>query len=277
MRRGPRGGPGALEARLSRVDQLLGEEDGAAQAPLSMLREVLRYQGGRLGAAPAATRADDGAFPLLDVRGSAPAILAELEPTIAGLRSAAPPPLVEAGDRLRALAPSEVAAVVETWLDDVTLVEPRLGFWIRVAAGPVLEAGAAGVAVPGEWKGAACPMCGGQPLASAIAEESGEFMAGSPRSLICGRCATWWPYPRAMCAVCGEEDPRLMESFLVEGRRSVRVDTCASCRGYVKTFDLRQRGAVDIVPLVDDVATLTLDVWAQQKGFTRATSSLAGV
>jgi formate dehydrogenase maturation protein FdhE len=277
VRRGPRGGPGAQEVRLARVEQLLSDEDGAARAPLSLLADVLRHQCGRMGVAPVATGADDRAFPLLDVRGSAASIQEELELAIAGLRAVAPPPLVEAGDRLGALGPSEAAAVVETWLDDVTLVEPRLGFWMSVAAGPVLEAGAARVVVRGEWKGAACPMCGGQAQASAIVEESGEFMAGSPRSLICGRCATWWPYPRATCAVCGEEDPRLMESFLVEGRRSVRVDTCGSCRGYVKTFDLRQHGAVELVPLVDDVATLALDVWAQQRGFTRATSSLTGV
>jgi FdhE protein len=148
---------------------------------------------------------------------------------------------------------------------------------VRVAAGPVLEGGATHLVVPDDWNGAACPACGGQPQASAIAEESGEFMAGSPRSLVCGRCATWWPYPRITCALCGEEDSRLIESFLVEGRRSARVDSCATCRGYIKTFDLREPGAVGIVPLVDDVATLTLDVWAQQRGLHRSASSLAGV
>jgi len=277
VRRGPRGGPGALEARLTRAERLLGEEDGAARAPLSVLVAVLRHQRARAGVARVASRADDGAFPLLDVQGAAPSIVQELGLAVTTLRAAVPPALDEAGDQLRALAPSESAAVVETWLDDVALVEPRLGFWVRVAAGPVLETGATGVAIPDEWKGAACPVCGGQPQASAIAEESGEFMAGSPRSLVCGRCAAWWPYPRVTCAICGEEDPRLMESFLVEGRRSVRVDTCATCRGYIKTFDLREPGAVDLVPLVDDVATLALDVWAQQRGFSRSAPSLAGV
>jgi formate dehydrogenase accessory protein FdhE len=277
VRRGPRGGPGALEVRLARAERLLGEEVGAAHAPLSVLVAVLRHQQARAGVARIASRADDGAFPLLDVQGAAPSIVQELGLAITALRAAVPPALGEAGDQLRVLAPSESAAVVETWLDDVALVEPRLGFWVRVAAGPVLETSATGVAIPDEWKGAACPVCGGQPQASAIAEESGEFMAGSPRSLICGRCTTWWPYPRVTCAVCGEDDPRLMEAFLVEGRRSVRVDTCATCRGYIKTFDLREPGAVDLVPLVDDVATLALDVWAQQRGFSRSAPSLAGV
>lgn len=278
MRRGPRGGPGALGERLGRAEHLLEGEDGAARAPLSVLVAVLRHQQTRAGAAPvAAGRSEVGRFPLLDVEGAAPSIVQEVAPAVAALRAAVPPPLAEAGDHLRTLAPSESEAVVETWLDDVALVEPRLGFWVRVAAGPVLESGAAGVAVPDDWKGAACPVCGGQPQASAIAEESGEFMAGSPRSLVCGRCATWWPYPRITCPVCGEEDSRLIDSFLVDGRRSARVDTCGTCRGYVKTFDLREPGAADIVPLTDDIATLTLDVWAQQRGFARSTSSLAGV
>ncbi len=120
-------------------------------------------------------------------------------------------------------------------------------------------------------------MCGGDPQASVIAEESGEFMAGSPRSLVCGRCASWWPFPRVTCVGCGEADSRRIESFLVEGQRWARVDTCATCHGYIKTFDLREGGAIDVVPLVDDVATLTLDVWAQGRGFARASLSLAGV
>jgi FdhE protein len=167
--------------------------------------------------------------------------------------------------------------VVETWIDDVTLVEPRVAFWLRVAAGPVIERGARDIVLPDDWTGSACPVCGGQPQASVIAEESGEFMAGSPRSLVCGRCGSWWSFPRATCVGCGEEDPRSMESFLVEEQRRARVDTCATCLGYVKTFDLRERGGVEVIPLVDDVATLTLDIWAQQRGFTRSATSLAGV
>jgi FdhE protein len=57
----------------------------------------------------------------------------------------------------------------------------------------------------------------------------------------------------------------------------VRIDACDTCRAYVKTFDLRERGGKDVVPLVDDVATLTLDVWAHEQGLQRSGVSLAGV
>ena len=44
-----------------------------------------------------------------------------------------------------------------------------------------------------------------------------------------------------------------------------------------RIIDLRERGGKDIVPLVDDVATLTLDVWAHEQGLQRSGVSLAGV
>jgi FdhE protein len=100
-------------------------------------------------------------------------------------------------------------------------------------------------------------------------------MAGSPRSLVCGRCAAWWGFARATCPHCGEEDPRKIAAHIVEGRRGVRIDVCETCNAYVKTFDLRVEGSRDVVPLVDDIASLSLDLWATTKGYRRRTVSLA--
>lgn len=57
----------------------------------------------------------------------------------------------------------------------------------------------------------------------------------------------------------------------------MRIEACDTCRSYIKTFDLRQPGARDIVPLVDDVASATLDLWALDQGLQRPVRSLAGV
>jgi FdhE protein len=110
-----------------------------------------------------------------------------------------------------------------------------------------------------------------------IAEESGEFLGGSPRSLVCARCATWWSYPRATCPACGEDDPTRVTPFVQSDDRRIRIDACHTCHRYVKTFDLRETGAGAVVPLVDDVATMALDLWARERGFERPSSSLAGV
>ena len=134
-----------------------------------------------------------------------------------------------------------------------------------------------------DWTGAACPACGGLPQVSVIAPESGEFMGGSPRSLVCGRCAGSWSGPRATCAWCGEDDPRHVSPYVAEAPEPptlgpARIDACETCRAYIKTFDLRAEGGVlAVVPLVDDVATVALDVWAQGRGFARVSLSLAGV
>ena len=277
MRRGPRGGPGEFGARLARVTELLGGDPGAARGPLTLLTAVLRYQESRLGAAPEAPPNTGSArFPLLDLEAAVPLVAAELPLAVQSLMAAVTPPLAEAGERLRE-EPALHAALVESWFEDMPLVDARLGFWVHVAAGPVLEGAARHQRAPDDWHGSACPVCGGPPQASVIAEESGEFMAGSPRSLICGRCASWWGFARATCPLCGEQHPEPIESFMVEDRRWARVDTCKTCHGYVKTFDLREKGAGSVVPLVDDVATLTLDVWAREREFSRTSVSLAGV
>jgi formate dehydrogenase maturation protein FdhE len=52
---------------------------------------------------------------------------------------------------------------------------------------------------------------------------------------------------------------------------------CDTCASYMKTFDLREKGARDMVPLVDDVGTLSLDIWAHENGLQRPGLSLAGV
>ena len=280
---------GDFESRLARVEGVEGS--AATAAPLTFLSSVLRHQRDRASSPTVRTAAAQvGAesisnrlverFPLLNLVASVETVVDEIPVAVAALRApVAPGPLGDAGKDLAARSGAEQRDLVEGWLDDPSLLEARIAAWIRVAAGPVLELAAAALKPleKEEWSGPACPACGGLPQVSVIREESGEFMAGSPRYLVCGRCALWWSFARATCPWCGEDDSRRVGSFSPEGERLVRIDACDTCRAYVKTFDLRERGGVDVVPLVDDVATLTLDVWAHEKGLQRSGVSLAGV
>jgi len=284
-----RGKPGDVAARLARAELLAGA-DAVTAGPLGLLAAVLRHhqaragddlirsEAGLLAAAIEANRAG-GRYPLLGLDAAAGPVMAELDLAVDSLLDAVPEPLAAAGRTLAGWSGRERREAVEAWLDDPSLVDPLLGFWVRVAASPLLETAAVGATVPNseQWRGAACPLCGGQAQVSVIAEETGEFLGGSPRSLVCGRCAAWWSFPRAVCAVCGEEDPRNLGSYFVEDQRWVRVDACETCHGYVKTFDLREAGGRDVVPLVDDVATVTLDLWAGEQGLARPSASFAGV
>ncbi|HEV8296455.1 MAG TPA: formate dehydrogenase accessory protein FdhE [Acidimicrobiales bacterium] len=287
---GPRGGPGAFDVRLARAQEL-GPRAGAAAEPLTVLAAVIEHQRARAAATrvveaaaivagTGATRTDDDRFPLLDLEAAIEPIAGEVALAVEALAGMTTSPLAEAGQRLSRLDTADQTAMIEAWLEEPSLAEPQHGFWIGIAAAPILERAAGSVDGNGDgdgWRGAVCPACGGMHQVSVIAEESGEFMGGSPRSLVCSRCATWWNFTRATCVYCGEQDPRRLPSFVADGQRCARVDACESCHRYTKTFDLRAKGSNAVIPLVDDVATLTLDVWARDRGFSRAAASLAGV
>jgi FdhE protein len=263
----------------------------SSAAPLATLTAVLRHQQQRAASAPVRAKAQElaaaadrnraeGRFPLLELGAAVGSIDIEFRSALVALTpNAVPEALAEAGTIVLAYATPDRRHLISDWIEDPELVDPLVAFWFRVAAGTLLETAAARVSGPSgdEWKGAACPLCGGSAQVSVIAEESGEFMGGSPRNLVCCRCSSWWSYPRITCALCGEEDPRRVNAFVVTGHRLARVDACATCHGYTKTFDLREPGGVDVVPLVDDVATMTLDLWAQQHGFDRSSLSFAGI
>jgi hypothetical protein len=294
-----RGGPGDFDGRLARAEQLLAAPGGGggAAGPLKLLAAVLRFQSARAAAsavvaaagaaaAGAELRLAAGRFPLLDLAAVVEPIAAELPLPVSHLAGGGagpgielPEPLAAAGRALAVGSAEEREALAEAWLEDVAAPEAVLSFWVRVAGAPILEVARAQVATPDReaWAGSACPACGGLAQASVIAEESGEFMGGSPRSLVCGRCAGQWTFARALCTWCSEADPRRLPSFVRDERRAVRIDGCETCGSYVKTFDLREPGGVELVPLVDDVATVALDLWAQDQGLVRPLVSFAGV
>jgi formate dehydrogenase maturation protein FdhE len=120
-----------------------------------------------------------------------------------------------------------------------------------------------------------CPRCGGAPQLS-ILEPSGAVSAdGSGRKLLCATCLTPWPFRRVLCPGCGEEDESKLGYFQAPALPHQRVDACESCRHYVKTIDLGGSGLA--VPVVDEIAGVTLDVWARAQGYEKIELNLVGL
>lgn len=55
----------------------------------------------------------------------------------------------------------------------------------------------------------------------------------------------------------------------------VRVHECETCGTYLKEIDLRRDGRA--MPLVDDIATVELDLWAAEQGLEKIERNLLGL
>jgi formate dehydrogenase maturation protein FdhE len=118
-----------------------------------------------------------------------------------------------------------------------------------------------------------CPFCGGGPWISARRSEGA--MDGSRRLLGCALCGGEWPLNRIYCPACAEEDPARLPSFQSDAYRSVRIEACETCHRYVKSIDLADDARP--IPEVDDLASISMDLWAAEQGWTRIEQGLAGL
>jgi FdhE protein len=118
-----------------------------------------------------------------------------------------------------------------------------------------------------------CPFCGGAPWVGARRE--GSLMEGAKRMLACGLCGGEWLFQRILCPSCFEEDPHKLPSFGSDAHPSVRIEACETCRRYVKSLDLSEDARP--IPEVDDLVSLSMDLWAAEEGFTRIEPGLAGL
>lgn len=117
--------------------------------------------------------------------------------------------------------------------------------------------------LPGFWPHGYCPVCAAWPL---LAERRG---LDRSRRLRCGRCATEWEVQWLRCAYCGERDHRQLGSLVLEGGdETLRVETCETCRGYLKSVATLQR-IPPVELLLRDLGTVELDLVALERGFGR--------
>jgi formate dehydrogenase accessory protein FdhE len=95
------------------------------------------------------------------------------------------------------------------------------------------------------------------------------------RSLICGFCLCEWDFRRVLCPGCGETDQASLPVYTAEQFPYIRVEACDSCHTYLKSIDLTKDGRA--VPLVDELASIPLDLLAQEHEYEKLTPNLLGM
>lgn len=122
----------------------------------------------------------------------------------------------------------------------------------------VLEASA-----PAHWPHGYCPICAGGPV---LVEHRGLDRSRWAR---CGRCGGAWEVEWLRCIYCGERGHERLGSLVPEdGGDVLKIETCASCRGYVKSMAT----LLPIPPfelLLRDLETVELDLVALDRGYHR--------
>ncbi len=115
-----------------------------------------------------------------------------------------------------------------------------------------------------------CPLCGGKPAVGVLRSEGD----GAKKSLICMLCAHEWLFRRIYCPACGEEREPQMGFYSAPEIAHVRVDVCDTCHTYLKSIDLTKTGLA--VAVVDELATIPLDLWAREHGYQKLQINLLG-
>ena len=116
-----------------------------------------------------------------------------------------------------------------------------------------------------------CPRCSAPPVAAVLREEG----HGAKRSLLCALCLHEWECLRIVCPACGEQEFDKLPVYTAEQFAHVRIDACDRCHHYIKTIDLSKDGLA--VPCVDDIASVSLDLWVRERGYTRLKPNVLGL
>ena len=109
------------------------------------------------------------------------------------------------------------------------------------------------------WDKGICPICGSAPGFSFFEDEG-------QRILFCGFCWHRWAAQRIYCPFCENQDSDTLHYYFSEKEKNYRIDSCDSCKTYLKALDQRNTDRI-IYPPLEFVATLHLDIKAQEMGF----------
>jgi formate dehydrogenase accessory protein FdhE len=116
-----------------------------------------------------------------------------------------------------------------------------------------------------------CPLCNRKPSLG-VMRQLGD---GARRNLVCGFCLCEWEFRRIVCAGCGQQDQAKLPVYTADQFPHIRVECCDVCQTYMKSVDFTRNGLAN--PLVDELASVPLDLWAQEHGYAKLHPNLLGL
>jgi FdhE protein len=202
-----------------------------------------------------------------------PVLLPFFPELIALVRRAGSSALAQAAAMLDQDSPEDRLMLLEAiWQHQVesSQIAGEDAFFAQALLQPYAEYLAAKARGGGESSSALCPFCGSKPQLGVMRPEGD----GGKKFLLCSLCSTEWPFRRLLCPNCGEENKDKLPVFAAQEFDYVRVDACDNCHTYIKSIDLTKNG--NAVPVVDELATISLNLWAQENNYQKLRPNLFG-
>lgn len=150
-------------------------------------------------------------------------------------------------------------------------VDPAGRFYARVLLQPFAEYLASRGDISSSSASPTCPFCSARPVSGVLRGEGD----GGKRSLVCSLCSTEWQFRRVLCPGCGEENKDKLPIFIASEFPAVRVDACDTCHTYIKSIDLTKDGHA--IPAVDEIASVALNIWAEDHDYSKLETNLLGM
>jgi len=277
--RPPAGDGARWDERVDRARALAAIRPAAAEA-LTFYAAVAEYQKALVrGGRPPGAEPPRQIIDALELD----AVLDAIPDFLARLMRLAPAQLAESAVGLRTFERDQWRRLIHSYLAaegrDLGEADDALRFVVEAVLQPFAEQAA--LAEPAEQRRHVahteasgpmrCPFCNALPVVGVLREEG----HGARRMLVCSLCLIERPYLRVVCPSCGEQQFDALPVYTADQFEYIRIEACDRCRSYLKTIDLTKDGLA--IPLVDDIASVSLDLWARDRGYVRLRANLLGL
>lgn len=263
--------PDAWQRRTKRAEELARQYPFAAEI-LGFYAEVVRFQKDLYQQLEASSRQTNQTQAQLAGPPELGPLVARFRPFLAMAAKNGPAPLAAVARELDAASDDERLHLLNAFWDRFEGSDLPAGpdqFFARAFLQPYAEF--VRLRSDMHWNGytqSLCPFCG-RPPGLGVLRPLGD---GGQRSLVCSFCLAEWEFRRIVCAGCGEENHGKLPVYTAEEVPHVRVECCDTCRRYLKTVDMTKNGLAE--PVVDEIAAVPLDLWAQERGYTKLQPNL---
>jgi FdhE protein len=258
----------SFEERIRRAEQL-AEKWSFAEEVLRTYQLVLQFQQSLAGKLKG-LNLDRGSRDRIPRRVNLSPLLHEFQALLHTTGASAAQELSSAAKNVQEAGAAHWQEMLDThWAGTYDPTDATEEFLVQVFLQPIAEDLAANSDLSAPHQSLpVCPYCERKPVCGILRPEGD----GAKRSLLCSFCSTEWDYRRLICPACEQQDVEKLPVYTAEEFSFIRIEACDVCKTFLKTIDLTKDGRA--VPMVDEIASLPLTLWAAEKGYQKLQTNL---